>query len=90
MFEILTWHVAHAYRNFEYFDNLNQEWLLDCKTPFCDPMHSEIEKEVVDFYQGPYRRSILGDKGFVEWVKERLGDRPGWRRKSPSLAGYLD
>jgi hypothetical protein len=38
-------------------------------------MHSEIEKEVVDFYQGPYRRSILGDKGFVEWVKERLGDR---------------
>jgi hypothetical protein len=53
-------------------------------------MHSEIEKEVVDFYQGPYQRSILGDKGFVEWVKERPGDRPGWRRKSLSLAGNLD
>ena len=37
-------------------------------------MHSEIEKEVVDFYQGPYRRSILGDKSFVEWIKEKLGD----------------
>ena len=37
-------------------------------------MCSEVEKEVVDFYKGPYRRSILGDKGFVEWVKERLGD----------------
>ena len=37
-------------------------------------MHSEMEKEVVDFYQGPYRRSILGDKSFVEWIKERLGD----------------
>jgi putative transposase len=37
-------------------------------------MRSEIEKEVADFYKGPYRRSILGDKEFVEWVKGRLGD----------------
>lgn len=38
-------------------------------------MHSEVEKEVVDFYKGPYQRPILGDKGFIGWVKERLGDR---------------
>jgi len=38
-------------------------------------MHSEVEKELVDFYKGPYQRPILGDKGFIEWVKERLGDR---------------
>jgi putative transposase len=46
-------------------------------------MHSEIEKEVVDFYKGPYRRSILGDKGFVEWVKERLGDRARVEEEKP-------
>ena len=38
-------------------------------------MHSEVEKEVVDFYKGPYQRPILGGRGFVGWVKERLGDR---------------
>jgi REP element-mobilizing transposase RayT len=38
-------------------------------------MHSAMEKEVVDFYQRPYQRSILGDRGFVEWIKERLGER---------------
>lgn len=38
-------------------------------------MYSEIEKEIVDFYKGPYQKPILGDKGFIEWVRERLGDR---------------
>ena len=46
-------------------------------------MRSEIEKEVVDFYKGPYQRSILGDKGFVEWVKERLGDRARVEEEKP-------
>ena len=38
-------------------------------------MHSEIEKEVVDFYQGRYQKPILGDQGFIEWVREKLGER---------------
>jgi REP element-mobilizing transposase RayT len=46
-------------------------------------MHSEIEKEIAEFYQGPYRRSILGDKGFVEWIKERLGDRARVEEEKP-------
>ena len=46
-------------------------------------MHSEMEKEVADFYQGPYRRSILGDKSFVRWVKERLGDKAMVEEEKP-------
>ncbi|OGP97072.1 MAG: hypothetical protein A2W10_00635 [Deltaproteobacteria bacterium RBG_16_55_12] len=46
-------------------------------------MHSEMEKEVVDFYKGPYQRPILGDRGFVEWVKERLGDRAKVEEEKP-------
>jgi hypothetical protein len=38
-------------------------------------MHREIEKEVVDFYKGPYQKPILGDKGFIERVKKKLGDK---------------
>jgi REP element-mobilizing transposase RayT len=38
-------------------------------------MHREIEKEVVDFYKGPYQKPILGDKGFIEWVRKKLGDK---------------
>ena len=38
-------------------------------------MHSEMEREVVDFYKGAYQRPILGDRGFIGWVKQRLGDR---------------
>ncbi|MBI3059095.1 MAG: transposase, partial [Deltaproteobacteria bacterium] len=38
-------------------------------------MHSESEKEVVDFYKGAYQRPVLGDSGFIEWVKEKLGER---------------
>ena len=34
-----------------------------------------MEREVVDFYKGAYQRPILGDRGFIEWVKQRLGDR---------------
>ena len=46
-------------------------------------MHAEMEKEVVDFYQGPYQRPILGDRGFVEWIKERLGDRARVEEEKP-------
>jgi hypothetical protein len=38
-------------------------------------MQREIEKEVVDFYKGPYQKPILGDKGFIERVKQKLGDK---------------
>ena len=46
-------------------------------------MDSEIEKEVVDFYEGPYQRPILGDRGFIEWVKQRLGDRARVEQEKP-------
>jgi putative transposase len=46
-------------------------------------MHSEMEKEVVDFYKGPYQRPILGDRGFVELVRERLGDRARVEEEKP-------
>ncbi len=55
-------------------------------------MHSEIEKEVVDFYKGAYQRAILGDTGFIERVKERLGDRARVEEEKPesrSMAMYL-
>ncbi len=46
-------------------------------------MDSEIEKEVVDFYEGPYQRPILGDRGFIEWVKQKLGDRARVEQEKP-------
>jgi REP element-mobilizing transposase RayT len=46
-------------------------------------MHSEIEKEVVDFYTGPYQKPILGDKGFIEWVREKLGARARVEEQKP-------
>jgi len=46
-------------------------------------MHSEVEKEVADFYKGPYQRPILGDRDFTEWVKERLGDRARVEEEKP-------
>lgn len=38
-------------------------------------MHGEVEREVREFYRGGYQRPILGERGFVEWVREKLGDR---------------
>jgi chromosomal replication initiation ATPase DnaA len=38
-------------------------------------MHGEIEKEIREFYGKGYQRPILGDRSFVQWVKEKLGDR---------------
>ncbi len=38
-------------------------------------MHSEIENEVADFYQRRNQKPILGGKGFVGWVKKKLGDK---------------
>ena len=34
-----------------------------------------LSKEVVDFYHGRYQKPILGDQGFIEWVREKLGER---------------
>ena len=36
-------------------------------------MHAGVEPEVRDFYQGKYRKPILGSKPFIEWVKNRVG-----------------
>ena len=47
-------------------------------------MRSEIEKEVVDFYKGAYQRPILEGRGFIEWVKERLGERARGEEEKPS------
>lgn len=38
-------------------------------------VESEIEEEIDDFYKGAYQKPILGDKGFVHRVRERLGER---------------
>jgi hypothetical protein len=37
-------------------------------------MHGEMEREIREFYCGEYQRPILGDRNFVRWVKEKLGD----------------
>jgi REP element-mobilizing transposase RayT len=34
-----------------------------------------IEPELKQFYRDAYQRPILGDKDFVQWVKEKLGKR---------------
>ena len=46
-------------------------------------MHSEMEREVVDFYKAAYQRPILGDRGFIGWVKQRLGDRAKVEEEKP-------
>ncbi len=38
-------------------------------------MHGEMEREIREFYGGGYQRPILGDRSFVHWVREKLGDR---------------
>ena len=38
-------------------------------------VQSEIEEEIDDFYKGSYQKPILGDKGFVQRVREMLGER---------------
>jgi hypothetical protein len=35
-------------------------------------VQSEIEEEIDDFYKGSYQMPILGDKGFVQRVREML------------------
>jgi REP element-mobilizing transposase RayT len=36
-------------------------------------MHDGIEKEIAEFYKGPYQKAILGGKAFIERVIEKLG-----------------
>jgi REP element-mobilizing transposase RayT len=38
-------------------------------------MHAGGEKELEDFYRTKVRPPLLGDKGFMQWVKEKLGAR---------------
>jgi len=38
-------------------------------------VQSEIEEEIDDFYKGSYQTPILGDKGFVQRVREMLGEK---------------
>jgi REP element-mobilizing transposase RayT len=46
-------------------------------------IQSEIEDEIDDFYEGPYQKPILGDKGFVEKVREQLGERARVEAEKP-------
>lgn len=46
-------------------------------------MRSEVEKQISDFYKGPYQRPILGDKDFIERVKEKLGHRARVEAEKP-------
>ena len=38
-------------------------------------MHDTIEKEIEEFYRGPYQKPILGSKVFIEQVLEKLGNK---------------
>ncbi len=38
-------------------------------------VQSEFEQAIDDFYKGRYQMPILGDKGFVHRVRERLGEK---------------
>ena len=38
-------------------------------------MHSKIEKEIREYYGKPYFKPVLGSKGFVQWVMERMGKK---------------
>jgi REP element-mobilizing transposase RayT len=46
-------------------------------------VQSEIEDEIDDFYKGPYQTPILGDKGFVQRVRELLGERARVEAEKP-------
>src|SRR5438445_751319 len=38
-------------------------------------VQSEIEEEINDFYKGRNQMPILGDKGFIQRVREMLGEK---------------
>jgi len=46
-------------------------------------MHDEIEKEIEEFYQGPYQKPVLGSKAFIGRVRERLGDKARVEQEKP-------
>ena len=46
-------------------------------------MHSEIEREVVDFYKGAYQKPVLGERNFIERVKKKLGGRARVEEEKP-------
>jgi hypothetical protein len=46
-------------------------------------VQSEIEEEIHDFYKGSYQKPILGDKGFVQRVREMLGERAKVEAEKP-------
>ena len=46
-------------------------------------MHRGVEKELREFYRERFQRPILGDKAFVEWVKERIGERAKVEEEKP-------
>jgi len=48
-----------------------------------DFMHSRVEKELREFYRERFQRPILGDKAFVEWVKEKIGERAKVEEEKP-------
>ena len=46
-------------------------------------MHGEIEEEIEAFYQGPYQKSVLVSKGFIERIREKLGDKARIEQEKP-------
>jgi chromosomal replication initiation ATPase DnaA len=46
-------------------------------------MHEEIEEQIEEFYQGPYRKPVLGSKAFIGRVRERLGDKARVEQEKP-------
>jgi REP element-mobilizing transposase RayT len=46
-------------------------------------MRSGVEEELREFYREPFQRPILGGKMFVEWVKEKIGQRARVEEEKP-------
>ena len=46
-------------------------------------MHSRVERELREFYRETFQRPILGDKAFVERVKEQIGQRARVEEEKP-------
>lgn len=46
-------------------------------------MRAGVDDELRKFYEENYLRPILGDKGFVQWIREKIGTRPKVQREIP-------
>jgi len=46
-------------------------------------MHGAVGWEIESYYHKPYYRPVLGNKGFVQWVMEKVGKKAEVDRGKP-------